>query len=140
MNDLRRQLQQMIFLMLLSSHDINGSKENSEYHGFGQSDSRKRCIVQGQLTGKFMAIPSRQLHFRMPEDMAQRFDELAAEFPQLQPTVILRLLVTSILERDRNAQIETVLAQLRRKAGSLAKKAKSQPKSGLNAKNRISGE
>lgn len=82
-----------------------------------------------------MTVPGRNLHIRLPKELAAKFDELSAEFAGLQPGTVLRLLIADQLKKPLSSQIEIVNAQIR-KPGL---KPERQPKSRLNSRNHGDG-
>lgn len=83
-----------------------------------------------------MTLPSRQVHVRLPEELAKKFDDACAEYPAIQPAVILRLMVSSVLEKPKEEVAEIVMRQLRKPSSQIRKPKKA----GLNTRNRIAGE
>ena len=84
-----------------------------------------------------MTIPGRQLHLRLPDDLAEAYDQLCSELPGLQPGVILRCLLADQLRKPLDQRVHTVTEQLKRKPGA-ARRPAANERPGLNAKNRIS--
>jgi hypothetical protein len=84
-----------------------------------------------------MTIPGRQLHVRLPDDLAKAYDQLCSELPGLQPGVILRCLLADQMSKPLEQRIHIVTEQLKRKPSATRPPAASE-RPGLNAKNRIS--
>ena len=59
-----------------------------------------------------MAVPGRQMHVRLPQPIASKFDALCDQFSGLQPGTVLRLLIASQLERPLEAQVQAVTEQI----------------------------
>jgi predicted DNA-binding protein len=85
------------------------------------------------MTRGKMTLPSKQLHVRLSPEMLKRFDELSSEFPSLQKAALLRLIIDSVLEHDKDQVAELILRQLRKPVG--ARKQVRPPS--LNAKSRL---
>jgi hypothetical protein len=83
-----------------------------------------------------MTLPKRQLHVRLSDEATRKFEELLSEFPALQATVVLRLLVVSALDKPKDEQIDIIVRALRGKSGA-AKLPKTQ-RQVMNTRNRIS--
>jgi hypothetical protein len=81
-----------------------------------------------------MSLPSSQLHVRLQPEMLRRFDDLAAEFPAIQRAALLRLIIGSVLEKDKEEVVQTVLRQLRKPTGRAARRDAKPP---LDTRNRI---
>lgn len=62
-----------------------------------------------------MSVPGRQFHFRMPAEMAERFDTLRSEFSSLPTPVLIRLLLSSTLNRPLSKQIRAIQSEIRRR-------------------------
>ncbi len=60
-----------------------------------------------------MTLPSKPIMIRLPAELSDRFERLKAEFPGLPQSLVLRLLVSSILEKSLDEQIDVVTAQIR---------------------------
>ena len=87
-----------------------------------------------------MTLPGKQMHLRLPDDLAKRFDQLCEELPGLPAGTILRGLLADQLRKPTDAQIGIVTEQLK-KHPSDEQKASRKPKGiGLNSKNRIAGQ
>ena len=85
-----------------------------------------------------MSIPGRQLHVRLPDDLARAYEELCRELPGLQPGVILRCLLADQMRKPLAEQVNVVTEQLKRKPGeSSAKHPAVRGRTNLNSKNRI---
>ena len=84
-----------------------------------------------------MARPGRNVHVRLTDESARRFDEIAAEFSGLPAGTVLRLMIDGQLARPLDETIAIITTQIR--PGSPKKKG-APGKSGLNARNRIAGE
>lgn len=82
-----------------------------------------------------MTMPSRQLHLRLPDRLAEKFDSVCAEFPAIQPAVILRLLVASVLEKNNEEVVDVLMRQLRKPGAQISRK-----RSSLNSRNRLNSD
>ena len=79
-----------------------------------------------------MAAPGRNIHIRLANEDAHRFDELAREFSGLQKGTVLRMLISAQLRKSLAENIELIDSQIRKPGGSRAKNIV-----GVNSKNRI---
>jgi hypothetical protein len=78
-----------------------------------------------------MGSTSKNVHIRMPPELAGRFEQVAAEFPGLHRGTVLRLLIAGQLKRPVSENVELVVSQIRRSSG------KRETVPGPNTKNRI---
>ena len=75
-----------------------------------------------------MTLPSKPIMVRLPAELAQAFEDLKLEFPGLPQSMLLRFVISSVLERPIEERVRIVNEQIR---GS--------KKSETKSKNRISG-
>ena len=61
-----------------------------------------------------MTMPGKQVHIRLPDDLAQAFDRLCEELPGLQPGAVMRGLLADQLRKPTEQQVSIVVEQLKK--------------------------
>lgn len=83
-----------------------------------------------------MSDSSKPINLRLPQTMHDSLKRLKAEFPQLAPATLMRLLLAAEFEKPIEDQVETVIQQLRKPSEKEQLKAQSL-RTPRNTKNRI---
>ena len=72
-------------------------------------------------------MPSKSIVIRLPSNLAARFEQLTAAYGGLQKSVVLRMLLSSVLEQPIEEQIRIIDTMIKGK-----KSEKRHPRPGLN--------
>jgi len=84
-----------------------------------------------------MTLPGKQMHLRLPDDLAKLLAETCEELPALNRGLVLRGLIADQLRKPLDQRVVIVTEQLKRHP----KKSEGKHyRGGWNAKNRIAGE
>ena len=68
-----------------------------------------------------MTIRGKQIHIRVPDDLAQHLENLEREFGGVPSGILMKLLLTSFLERPLQDQIELITEQIRKRPRRVAR-------------------
>jgi hypothetical protein len=82
-----------------------------------------------------MGKPGRQFHVRLDERLSANLTEIEAHFCGLPRSTLMRLLISSVLDRPLDERIEAVQQQMRKKPGEPSKRR--QAGAGLNSQKRF---
>ena len=81
-------------------------------------------------------LTPKTINIRIPPHLMPRFEALINRFGGLPPSTLVKFLISDLLERPLDEQIQIVNSQIQKPA----QKTKSQPRAGMNSKSRIAGE
>lgn len=84
-------------------------------------------IIQTKKDDCELSTPSRPIVIRLPSDLAAKFDQLTAAYGGLQKSVVLRMLLSSVLEKPIDEQMRIIDEMIKGKKGD-----KRQHRPGLN--------